>query len=412
MKKLIILTIIILFVASVNNEAKTRYGSVSIGMFYSSLSSYGEWLELDAGLIVWRPNSVHAYWRPYSIGRWSWTNHGWYWDSYEPFGWATYHYGRWYYDDYYGWIWIPDNVWGPSWVEWRYDNDYIGWAPLPPYAQFRNGFGIYFSTKWNSHYRYWNFVTFSRFYSHRLNYYIIDNSRNYRIFSKTKYRNNYFMERDRIVNGGIDRSYVERKGGYKIGERNIYDLNDYEKYDRSRKSSGERIYNYRPSEREIENNREVEKLNITRGERKSSIETDRIVINERSSKEAEVRTDKISERTIERNNRTNEKIEKRETVREEPIRNQRTDERKIDSRSGETKKENRVDVTPRKEESRIMPDVSSRREVKRETESRNYRNETPQRSVEPSERKNESSKRKVEERSNDRSKERSSERRR
>lgn len=412
MKKLITLIIIILLVASINNEAKTRYGSASIGMFYSSLSPYGEWFELDDGLIVWRPNSVHAYWRPYSIGRWSWTKHGWYWDSYEPFGWATYHYGRWFYDDYYGWIWIPDNVWGPSWVEWRYDNDYIGWAPLPPYAQFRIGFGIYFSLNWNSHYRYWNFVTFNRFNSHRLNYYILDNSRNYRLFSKTKYRNNYFMERDRIVNGGIDRSYIERKGGYKIGERDIYDLSDFEKYDRTRKNSGDRIYNYRPSNREIESNREVEKMNITRGDRKSSIESERIVINERLSQETEARTDRNSDRTIERNDRTKERIEEREIVKEEPIRNPRTAERKIESRSGEIKKEGRVEITPRKEEVRSIPDASSRREVKRESESRNYRNETTQRTVEPSEKKNESRERKVEERNTDRSKERGSERRR
>ncbi|MCX7916289.1 MAG: hypothetical protein N3A53_08330, partial [Verrucomicrobiae bacterium] len=50
----------------------------------------------------------------------------------EPFGWAVFHYGRWYYDDYYGWIWIPDRIWGPAWVEWRETETYVGWAPLLP----------------------------------------------------------------------------------------------------------------------------------------------------------------------------------------------------------------------------------------------------------------------------------------
>jgi len=27
---------------------------------------------------------------------------------------------------------MPDDVWGPAWVEWRYDDEYIGWAPLRP----------------------------------------------------------------------------------------------------------------------------------------------------------------------------------------------------------------------------------------------------------------------------------------
>jgi uncharacterized protein YraI len=34
--------------------------------------------------------------RPYTVGRWVFTDrYGWMWASSEPFGWATYHYGRW-----------------------------------------------------------------------------------------------------------------------------------------------------------------------------------------------------------------------------------------------------------------------------------------------------------------------------
>jgi len=36
------------------------------------------------------------------------------------------------YDDYYGWFWIPDNMWGPAWVTWRTSPGYYGWAPLGP----------------------------------------------------------------------------------------------------------------------------------------------------------------------------------------------------------------------------------------------------------------------------------------
>ena len=31
-----------------------------------------------------------------------------------------------------GWFWIPGDEWAPAWVDWRYSNDYVGWAPLPP----------------------------------------------------------------------------------------------------------------------------------------------------------------------------------------------------------------------------------------------------------------------------------------
>ena len=65
-----------------------------------------------------------------------WTDSGWYWVSDEPWAWATYHYGRWDYDSYYGWVWVPDTEWGPSWVEWREGDEYVGWAPLPPGARY------------------------------------------------------------------------------------------------------------------------------------------------------------------------------------------------------------------------------------------------------------------------------------
>ena len=37
---------------------------------------------------------------------------------------------------------MPGYVWGPSWVTWRYSNAYCGWAPLPPAACYRPGFGF------------------------------------------------------------------------------------------------------------------------------------------------------------------------------------------------------------------------------------------------------------------------------
>src|SRR5437867_6434237 len=92
---------------------------VSFGVFYSSLSPYGEWIQCDAGVYAWRPIGVAVGWRPYYTGRWCWTDDGWYWGSDEPWAWAAYHYGRWYYDDFYGWVWIPGYDWAPAWVEWR-----------------------------------------------------------------------------------------------------------------------------------------------------------------------------------------------------------------------------------------------------------------------------------------------------
>jgi len=43
------------------------------------------------------------------------TDDGMTWVSDYNWGWAPFHYGRWDYNDSYGWFWIPDNEWGPAW---------------------------------------------------------------------------------------------------------------------------------------------------------------------------------------------------------------------------------------------------------------------------------------------------------
>jgi Family of unknown function (DUF6600) len=112
-------------------EAATE---VSLNVFYDNLSPYGGWIDVadygycfQPGVAVSNPD-----WRPYADGYWAYTDAGWTWVSYEDFGWATYHYGRWVDLDTYGWVWVPGYEWGPAWVSWRTGGDYVGWAPLPP----------------------------------------------------------------------------------------------------------------------------------------------------------------------------------------------------------------------------------------------------------------------------------------
>ncbi len=103
------------------------------GTFYDSLSSYGSWFETPNYGYVWQPAVVRdSNWRPYSRGRWVCSDRGWAWVSDEPFGWATYHYGRWALIAGRGWIWVPGSEWAPCWVSWRENSKCIGWAPLPP----------------------------------------------------------------------------------------------------------------------------------------------------------------------------------------------------------------------------------------------------------------------------------------
>ncbi len=98
---------------------------------FGDLRPYGEWYETVEFGVVWRP-IVPVSWSPYLRGHWIWTSYGWMWVSYDPFGWATFHYGTWWYDPYLAWIWIPDYAWSPAPVDWFYGDGYCGWAPLPP----------------------------------------------------------------------------------------------------------------------------------------------------------------------------------------------------------------------------------------------------------------------------------------
>ncbi len=135
MKRLLIALMMFAFVLPFAREAEAA-AEVSVDFFYDNLASDGNWLEVADYGYVYQPNvSVsNRNWRPYSDGYWAYTDVGWTWVSYENFGWATYHYGRWARLADQGWVWVPGDrpVWGPAWVSWRTGGDYIGWAPLPP----------------------------------------------------------------------------------------------------------------------------------------------------------------------------------------------------------------------------------------------------------------------------------------
>jgi hypothetical protein len=100
--------------------------------FFAQLAPYGRWVSGEARGWTWVPTAVPAGWKPYTVGHWEVTSYGWTWMSDEPFGWATYHYGRWFMDDKLGWTWLPGDDFGAAWVDWRAGHGYTGWAPLQP----------------------------------------------------------------------------------------------------------------------------------------------------------------------------------------------------------------------------------------------------------------------------------------
>ncbi len=133
MKKIILAVAILALVFPAAERAEARV-DVSIDLFYNNLNTGGSWIEAGDYGYCWQPSVAvsNPRWRPYSDGYWAYTDVGWTWVSYEDFGWATYHYGRWARLRDQGWVWVPGREWAPAWVSWRTGGDYVGWAPLPP----------------------------------------------------------------------------------------------------------------------------------------------------------------------------------------------------------------------------------------------------------------------------------------
>jgi hypothetical protein len=236
MKKLIIAAVIIVFGFSASADANTNYAKRVGGYFYTSLAPYGTWIEIGFGTPVWRPTMMKRNWSPYYQGQWIYTNYGWYWDSYEPFGHVVYHYGRWYYDDYYGWIWIPDNEWAPAWVDWRYDDDYIGWAPLSPYALFSINIGIHYTHDYYVPYKHWNYVQYNNFCNTNVYNYYVAPKYKYRVHNKTKMRTNYSYYDGRVRNDGVDFDRIRDRSGRTIEKRNLVGVNDPRELSKERDS--------------------------------------------------------------------------------------------------------------------------------------------------------------------------------
>lgn len=105
----------------------------TLDQFQQTLAPHGRWVTTPEYGNVWVPNAARdASWRPYSNGRWAYTEQGWTFVSADAWGWAPFHYGRWLYYPAHGWSWIPGYRWSPAWVSWRYGGGYVGWAPQGP----------------------------------------------------------------------------------------------------------------------------------------------------------------------------------------------------------------------------------------------------------------------------------------
>lgn len=257
------LALIIIFTSIAALTVKSQAQTVNIDLFYEELSPYGQWSPHPEFGDIWQPYNVGADWKPYTDGRWAWSDQGWIWISYEPWGWATYHYGRWIFDDYQGWIWIPGTTWAPAWVSWHQSPEYIGWSPLPPDRGFFVEIGFNFNFYKSNYYKPYYYKPHHHHHKHRhkkRRYYhdYYHNPHNYRppakhsvflphhkfghhkhagkaaippphydlVLRKSRNVTNIKRVNNKVINYGPDRHYVEKHSNRKLVKHKIVEKNN------------------------------------------------------------------------------------------------------------------------------------------------------------------------------------------
>jgi hypothetical protein len=225
-------------------EYEVDMGDMDLNYIYNYLAPYGNWINLAPYGYVWTPRNMGYRWQPYRDGHWVLTDSGWTWVSHEEWGSIPFHYGRWGYDSYFGWFWVPGTVWGPAWVSWRWNDQYVGWAPLPPGVEFRTGMG-FTSYSFKIPNRFWIFLQAPHFLDRDIYRYTLPYERNVTIINFTTIRNNIYYRNNRIVNEGVGIDHVRRVTRRTVPRYTIRDVRD--RNPRQARVEGNDVHIYRPS---------------------------------------------------------------------------------------------------------------------------------------------------------------------
>jgi hypothetical protein len=280
--KVLILAAFLVAGVGIATDAKAQVGiSVSFQTFYDDLAPYGRWFSHPRYGSVWSP-SVGPDFQPYATnGRWIVTEYGNTWASDYEWGWAPFHYGRWYFDDYDWWVWVPDYEWGPAWVSWRTGGGYYGWAPLSP--------GLSVRVSINLPFNYWTFVPQMYITSPRLFSYCLPRARVNHVYHQTTIINNYYRSNNREYAYGPRRNDIERvtrqpvsvyrsnevsrdryrSGNFSVRERNS---GNYEQPGNARVDAGRstRADNDRPTRGNYERSTDAYRGDVGRGSDRTS----------------------------------------------------------------------------------------------------------------------------------------------
>jgi hypothetical protein len=196
----------------------------SYDLFYKALDADGDWIETDNYGYVWRPNVAtrDPAWRPYTNGHWASTDYGWAWISDEPFGWATYHFGRWTRLRGLGWVWVPGDDWAPAWVSWRSGDDYVGWAPLPPEARDDAGeIGVWADSSFGLDAVQYVFVAVPEFCAPAIQRVVLSPQQNIVVINKTVNITNISIKNRVVINRGPKVEVIKNRSKHPVTQLTV-----------------------------------------------------------------------------------------------------------------------------------------------------------------------------------------------
>ena len=217
--------------------------------FYDDLTPYGDWVYVSGPGWAWVPYNPPAGWRPYQLGHWVFTDYGWTWASDESFGWAVYHYGRWYNDPESGWVWVPGTEWGPAWVAWHEGGGWVGWAPLPWQVRWQAGVGLDWggvSLSVALGPSSWYFVQARDMIDPSIRFRVAPSSRNVTLIQITQNVTNYTYVDNRIVDQSVKVEQIGRAVGRTVPRYRIRSA-DSPEATRGGKVRGEEFVVFRPA---------------------------------------------------------------------------------------------------------------------------------------------------------------------
>jgi hypothetical protein len=188
---------------------------VDIATFEEELAPHGRWVDTSEYGRVWIPN-VDENFRPYATnGRWVVTSYGNTWVSDYEWGWAAFHYGRWYRDNTWGWVWVPGRVWGPAWVAWRSGGGYYGWAPLGPSISININFPSFF----------WTFVPQTYITSHHIHNHYIPSTQVVNVYHNTTVIKSHYRVNNHVYVYGPKKQDIERVTNSQVAVYRVDRLN-------------------------------------------------------------------------------------------------------------------------------------------------------------------------------------------